>query len=434
MDDVTKVNISLEDKTVRKVMWRIVPYVFLLYIVAIIDRVNIGYAALDMNREIGITAEVFGFVSGIFFIGYFLFEIPSNVFLSRFGARKWIARIMVTWGILVILEGFVQTGTQLAIVRFLLGIAEAGFTPGVLLYLTFWFRAKDQARAVAYFMSGMAAANIIGAPFSTWIMENVTWFELSGWRWIFIIQGIPAIILGVITFFYLTDRPKDARWLKDDERTWLIDALKKDDLEKQVAKNQRFTDVLKNFEVWRLAAIYFTWVVGLYGIGLWLPTIVREFSSELTNTNIGMIAVIPYLFGGICMILWGAHSDKRGERKWHTALPLFLGGISLVCLGFVESPILSVFLLTLTTIGLYSFMGPFWSVASMSLSASAAVVGIAIINSVGNLGGFLGPYIVGYLKDFTGSMESGLYFLGGVLILGTIVITSINHLKVNQLK
>ncbi len=425
--------LDLEKRTVRKVMLRIVPYVFLLYIIAIIDRVNIGYAALEMNREIGITAEVFGFVSGIFFIGYFLFEIPSNVFLNRFGARKWIARIMVTWGVLVIAEGFVQNGTQLAIVRFLLGIAEAGFTPGVLLYLTFWFRTKDQARAVAYFMSGMAAANIIGAPFSTWIMENITWFELSGWRWIFIIQGIPAILLGVITFFYLTDRPVHAKWLQDDERNWLIEALKQDDLKKQATKNMRFVDVLKDFNVWRLSAIYFTWVVGLYGIGLWLPTIVREFSEDLSNTQVGLIAIIPYLFGGACMILWGGHSDRKGERKWHTALPLGLGGISLVILGTVADPTLSVVLLTLTTIGLYSFMGPFWSVASMTLSASAAVVGIAIINSVGNLGGFIGPYIVGYLRDFTGKMESGLFFLGAVLIIGTLIITTINRLKVNRL-
>lgn len=429
---MTTTTLDLEKRTVKKVMLRIVPYVFLLYIIAIIDRVNIGYAALEMNQEIGITAEIFGFVSGIFFIGYFLFEIPSNVFLSRFGARKWIARIMVTWGILVIAEGFVQNGTQLAIVRFLLGIAEAGFTPGVLLYLTFWFRTKDQARAVAYFMSGMAAANIIGAPFSTWIMENITWFDLSGWRWIFIIQGIPAIVLGVVTFFYLTDRPSDATWLDDEERNWLINALREDDLKKKATKNMRFIDVVKDLSVWRLAAIYLTWVVGLYGIGLWLPTIVRDFPGELSNIQIGLIAIIPYLFGGACMILWGTHSDKTGERKWHTALPLFLGGISLVMLGFVSNPVISVVLLTLTTIGLYSFMGPFWSVASVSLSASAAVIGIAIINSVGNLGGFIGPYIVGYLRDLTGQMESSLFFLGGVLIIGTAIITTLNRALLNQ--
>lgn len=429
---MTTTTLDLEKRTVKKVMLRIVPYVFLLYIIAIIDRVNIGYAALEMNREIGITAEIFGFVSGIFFIGYFLFEIPSNVFLNRFGARKWIARIMVTWGILVIAEGFVQNGTQLAIVRFLLGIAEAGFTPGVLLYLTFWFRTKDQARAVAYFMSGMAAANIIGAPFSTWIMENITWFDLSGWRWIFIIQGIPAIVLGVVTFFYLTDRPSDATWLDGEERNWLINALREDDLKKKATKNMRFIDVVKDLSVWRLAAIYLTWVVGLYGIGLWLPTIVRDFPGELSNIQIGLIAIIPYLFGGACMILWGTHSDKTGERKWHTALPLFLGGISLVMLGFVSNPVISVVLLTLTTIGLYSFMGPFWSVASVSLSASAAVIGIAIINSVGNLGGFIGPYIVGYLRDLTGQMESSLFFLGGVLIIGTVIITTLNRALLNQ--
>ncbi len=429
---MTTTTLDLEKRTVKKVMLRIVPYVFLLYIIAIIDRVNIGYAALEMNQEIGITAEIFGFVSGIFFIGYFLFEIPSNVFLSRFGARKWIARIMVTWGILVIAEGFVQNGTQLAIVRFLLGIAEAGFTPGVLLYLTFWFRTKDQARAVAYFMSGMAAANIIGAPFSTWIMENITWFDLSGWRWIFIIQGIPAIVLGVVTFFYLTDRPSDATWLDDEERNWLINALREDDLKKKATKNMRFIDVVKDLSVWRLAAIYLTWVVGLYGIGLWLPTIVRDFPGELSNIQIGLVAIIPYLFGGVCMILWGTHSDKTGERKWHTALPLFLGGISLVMLGFVSNPVISVVLLTLTTIGLYSFMGPFWSVASVSLSASAAVIGIAIINSVGNLGGFIGPYIVGYLRDLTGQMESSLFFLGGVLIIGTAIITTLNRALLNQ--
>ncbi|MFI8496056.1 MFS transporter [Peribacillus butanolivorans] len=427
-------NSALEKRTLKKVSLRIIPFIFILYIIAFLDRVNIGYAALDMNQELGLTAKTLGFITGIFFLGYFIFEIPSNIFMNKFGARKWIARIMITWGAAVVITAWVQTATQLTILRFLLGVAEAGFAPGVFLYITFWFRPKERARAFALFLVAMAASNIIGAPLSTWIMDNISWVNMAGWRWLFILTGAPAIIAGIVTFFYLTDRPRDAKWLTDEEKEWLISEIEKDNGTDNTNKNHTNLGVVfRNWKIWRLALTYFAWVTGLYGIGLWLPTIIQAFSSELTTTQVGLIATIPYILGGITMILWAFHSDRSGERKMHTAIPKLLGAIGLIGAGvFTSSPIMSMIMVSIATIGLYSFMGPFWSLASATLSASTAVVGIAVINSFGNLGGFLGPYIVGYLRDATGQMENGLYFLGIVLAIGFFLILTIKKKDVND--
>ncbi|MFD4820167.1 MFS transporter [Peribacillus butanolivorans] len=426
-------NSALEKRTLKKVSLRIIPFIFILYIIAFLDRVNIGYAALDMNQELGLTAKNLGFISGIFFIGYFIFEIPSNIFMNKFGARKWIARILITWGAAVVVTAWVQNATQLTILRFLLGVAEAGFAPGIILYITFWFRPKERARAFALFLTAMAVSNIIGAPLSTWIMENISWVNMSGWRWLFILEGAPAIILGIITFFYLTDRPEDAKWLTSEEKEWLISELSKDNQENTNNKHTNLGGVIRDWKVWRLSLIYFAWVTGLYGIGLWLPTIIQAFSSDVTTTQVGLIAIIPYILGGIAMIWWALHSDSVGERKMHAAIPKLLGAIGLIGSGFFStSPIMSMIMVCIATIGLYSFMGPFWSLASATLSASAAVVGIAVINSFGNLGGFLGPYIVGYLRDATGKMENGLYFLGIVLAIGFSLILTIKKRDVND--
>lgn len=425
---------ALEKRTIKKVSLRIIPFIFILYIIAFLDRVNIGYAALDMNQELGLTAKTLGFISGIFFLGYFIFEIPSNIFMNKFGARKWLARIMITWGAAVVITAWVQSPTQLTIFRFLLGVAEAGFAPGVILYITFWFRPKERARTFALFLTAMAVSNIIGAPLSTWIMDNISWASMSGWRWLFILTGAPAIVAGIVTYFYLTDRPQDAKWLTDEEKEWLISELDKDNgTDKTNNNHTNLGVVFRDWKVWRLALTYFAWVTGLYGIGLWLPTIIQAFSSQLTTTQVGWIATIPYILGGITMILWALHSDRSGERKMHTAIPKLVGAIGLVGAGFfASSPIMSMIMVSIATIGLYSFMGSFWSLASATLSASAAVVGIAVINSFGNLGGFLGPYVVGYLRDATGSMESGLYFLGIVLAIGFSLILTIKKKDVNH--
>jgi MFS transporter, ACS family, tartrate transporter len=423
---MNQANAVIGDRTVRKVTRRIIPYIFLLYIIAFLDRVNLGYAALDMNKDLAIASSTFGLISGIFFFGYFLFEIPSNILLHRIGARVWIARIMVSWGIVVILTAWVQNETHLYILRFLLGVAEAGFFPGVILYITYWFRAKEQARAYALFMTALAASNIIGAPVSTWIMDNIQWADLAGWRWMFILEGIPAVVIGIVTYFYLTDRPQDAKWLTEDEKEWLQAELDKEREAKLESKQYTTKEVLTNPRVWRLSLIYFTLVIGLYGIGFWLPTIVKSFSQLLTNTQVGFITMIPYIVGGLAMVWWARRSDRTGERKVHTALPPLIGAAGLLGAGLTSDPYVSVLMMAIATAGIYSFFGPFWSLPSLFLTEAAAAVGIALINSIGNLGGFLGPYMLGYLKDATGNMEAGLFFLSASLVLCSLLVWSIN--------
>jgi ACS family tartrate transporter-like MFS transporter len=413
------------ERTIRKVMRRIIPFIFLLYIVAFLDRVNLGYAALDMNKALGLTSEVFGLVSGIFFFGYFLFEIPSNVLLHKIGARIWIARIMISWGIVVIMTAWAQSAMHLYILRFLLGVAEAGFFPGIILYITYWFRAKEQARAVALFMTALAASNIIGAPVSTWIMDNIGWFGMPGWRWMFILEGIPAIICGVITYVYLTDRPDGARWLTAEERAWLTAELKREHEEKIARKQYTTAEVLKNPRVWHLSFIYFALVVGLYGIGFWMPTIIKSFANVLTNTQVGLITMIPYIVGGAAMIWWAKRSDRTGERRIHAALPPLIGAAGLLLCAFTDNPFFSIAMMAVATAGIYSFFGPFWALPALFLSESAAAVGIALINSIGNLGGFLGPYALGYLKETTGKMEAGLFFLSAFLVISALLVLSI---------
>ncbi|GGB53802.1 MFS transporter [Fictibacillus barbaricus] len=416
---------TIGERTTKKVFWRIIPFIFLLYIVAFLDRVNLGYAALDMNKDLALASSTFGLISGIFFFGYFLFEIPSNILLHKIGARKWIARIMVSWGIVVILTAWAQSATHLYILRFLLGVAEAGFFPGVILYITYWFRAKEQARAFALFMTALAASNIIGAPLSTWIMDTISWAGMPGWRWMFILEGIPAIIIGIITYYYLTDRPQEAKWLTKEEKEWLIQEIRHENEQKVGSKHHSARDVLTNPQVWRLSFIYLTLVIGLYGIGFWMPTIIKSFSSILTNTQVGLITMIPYIAAGICMILWARRSDRSGERRMHTALPPLLGALGLIGAGMTTNPYLSVIMMSIATIGIYSFFGPFWSLPAFFLTEVSAAVGIALINSIGNLGGFVGPYMIGYLNELTGNMEAGLYFLSFSLIITSLLVLSI---------
>jgi MFS transporter, ACS family, tartrate transporter len=422
---------SLGETTMKKISRRIIPFIFVLYIISFLDRVNIGYAALDMNKALGLTSSALGLISGIFFFGYFLFEVPSNILMHRIGARIWIARILISWGAVVIITAWAQNATHMYILRFLLGVAEAGFFPGIILYITYWFRAKEQARAFALFMTALAASNIIGAPVSTWVMDHVHWAGMPGWRWMFVIEGVPAIIFGVITYFYLTDRPEQAKWLTDEEKNWLKGELAKEEQAKKKQKHDSIKEIIFNASVWRFSLIYFTLVTGLYGVGFWMPSIIKAFSKILTNTQVGLITMIPYILGGLAMIWWARKSDRTGERRMHTALPPIIGAIGLIGCGMTSNPVVSLIMMSLATVGIYSFFGPFWSLPALFLSETAAAVGIAFINSVGNLGGFLGPYALGYLKDATGKVQAGLFFLSLFLIICSLLVLSIKKEQAN---
>ncbi|MDR4945128.1 MFS transporter [Neobacillus cucumis] len=414
-------NASIEASTIRKVTVRIIPYMFIAYLVAFLDRVSITYASIGgMDKALNITSTAFGLLSGIFFIGYFLCEIPSNIFLNRFGARKWIARILISWGIVTVATSFVNSVTHLYILRFLLGIAEAGFFPGMILYITFWFRPKERARNVALFMTAPPIANALGAPLSTWVAQNVHWAGIPGWRWLFILAGIPAVIIGLITLFYLTDRPENAKWLTKQEKDWLMNELKKEQEEKVKLKRLPLKEVVKSGIVWKFTFINLTYVVGLYGISFWLPRIIQSFSKVLSTTQVGVVTMIPYICGAVAMVIIGRNSDRTGERKLHAALGPFLGTVGLIGVLLSHSSILSMIFICVATVGLYSFSGPYWAFTSSVVTAELAVIGIGIINSIGNLGGFVGPYAIGWLNDSTGGISAGIAFLALMLILTSI--------------
>ncbi|MFA6364486.1 MFS transporter [Methanoregula sp.] len=406
-------------QTMRKVSARLLPFLILLYVIAYLDRVNFGFAALEMNSALGLTSEVFGFLSGIFFIGYLLFEVPSNLILQRVGARIWIARILISWGIVVMATAFASDALQVAVFRFILGIAEAGFFPGILLYITYWFREREQAKAVALFMTALALSTIVGAPLSTWILDSVHWFGMAGWRWLFILEGLPAVVLGCVTYWYLTDRPKDAHWLSSDERTWLESAIRKENEQRETQNcHTGLRSVLKDRRVWHLALVYCMLVIALYGLGFWMPQVIRSLNTSLSNTSIGLVMIIPYACAGVAMIVWSRHSDRTGERRWHTALPPLVGGIALAGSGLVTSPLVAFVLIIIATMGIFCAFGPFWTLPSLFLAELSAAAGIAVINSIGNAGGFIGPSLVGYLTQVTGSTNAGLVVIGVCLALG----------------
>jgi ACS family tartrate transporter-like MFS transporter len=406
-----------EKAVVRKITLRIIPFVFLLYIISYLDRANIGYAALQMNAELALSSEAFGFISGIFFIGYFLFEVPSNVMLNKYGARVWIARILISWGLLAALSAFVQNATQLYILRFLLGVAEAGFFPGIIVYLTYWFRSKELATTVALFTAAIPVSYIIGAPLSTLIMDHIHWFGWSGWRWMLFLEGIPAVFFGVVCFLRLVDKPEQAKWLKPEEKTWLIAELERDRQSRKNVKHLTVMQAIGNGKVLYLSFIYFVYQCGSLGVGYWMPQIIKGFSDKLSHTQIGFIAMVPYIVATIAMVAWSRSSDRRGERKLHSAIPLAVAAAALLGAGMVGSPFAAVALISLALAGLYAFKSPFWALPTLFLSRSTAAVSIAVINSIGNLGGFVGPYAIGVIKGTGKSATAGLIFLSALLAI-----------------
>jgi ACS family tartrate transporter-like MFS transporter len=411
----------VEQSTTRKVFWRIVPYCFGLYVISYLDRANIGYAALQMNKELALTSEAFGFAAGIFFIGYFLFEVPSNVALNKFGPRIWISRILVTWGVIATATAFVQTAPQLYALRFLLGVAEAGFFPGIIIYLTYWFRAKEQATTVALFTAAIPVSYLLGAPLSTFVMDHVSGFGLTGWRWMLLLEGLPAVLAGIFNYYFMTDRPEQAKWLEPEERAWLAGELEKDHAARQDLKHLGIVAAITNPKVLFLSVIYFIYQLGNLGIGLWMPQIIKGLSSKLSNFEVGLVAMVPYALATVAMVLWSKHSDRTGERQKHSALPLLLGALALAATGFVTEPIVAMTLISLALAGIYAFKSPFWSLPGLFLSRSTAAISIAAINSIGNLGGFVGPYGIGYIKEMTGSAYGGLLFLSGMLFLSFVM-------------
>jgi ACS family tartrate transporter-like MFS transporter len=419
---------EIAGRTRRKITRRLVPFLFLLYIISYLDRVNLGYAALDMMRELKFSNEVFGIGAGIFFIGYFLIEIPATVIVEVWSARKWIARIMITWGLIASTTGLVHSARQLYWARFFLGLAEAGFFPGMIVYLTHWFRAKDRARAVALFMTAIPISQLIGAPVSGFLMR-VQWQGLSGWRWLLILEGAPAIVFGVVTIFYLTDWPRDAHWLEKDERDWITDELEREKQAKKAVRALTVWQALRNPDVIKLTLAAFCGLTSIYGFGFWLPKIVQRLSG-LSTLQVTLISGIPYLLAFPAMIVNGWHSDRTGERRWHTALALAIGGVLLVgSTAFSGNLFLSILLFSLAAMASHSYIPVFWQLPTNFLTEAAAAACIGMINSFGNLGGFAGPYVIGFLTDRTGGYGAGIAYLGCMGIAGALLVLAVNSAK-----
>jgi MFS transporter, ACS family, tartrate transporter len=408
---------SVETTTLRKLRLRILPFVFVLYVVSFIDRINIGFAALTMNEELGIASQQFGLLAGIFFFGYFIFEIPSNLLLHKFGARVWLSRIIITWGILAALTGLVRSVNQLYLLRFLLGLAEAGYFPGIVLYLTYWFRRREQAHAIALFLTGLPFTSILGAPLSGAILDRIHWLGLSSWRWLLILEAAPAILCGILTFLLLPSRPADAAFLTGDERTWLTNELAREEREKQSAHHISTRQALANPRVWHLAGIGITLNTAMYTLSFWLPQIVKAIAAGSSNTAVGVLLTIPYLVGLVAMVLVSRSSDRHLERKYHAAIPAIIAGTALVSISAAHSTISVIALLCVAALGVYSVYGPLYSLPSEFLSGFAAAAGIALISSIANLGGFVGPYLVGWIGQHTGNLHFGLAATGISLFL-----------------
>lgn len=398
--------------TIRKLRIRLLPFLLGLYIVAFLDRVNIGFAALTMNRELGINSQQFGFAAGIFFWGYFLFEIPSNLILHKVGARVWIARILITWGTVATLTGFVQSANQLCVARFALGLAEAGYFPGIVLYLGYWFRQREKAQAIALIFVGIPLASILGAPISGFILDHVHWFGLSSWRWLLILEGLPAITCVFLTSLLLPSRPVEARFLTGEEKAWIADELEREDRQKPGAYSMSVARTLVNPRVWHLAFIGFGHGFGTYTFSFWLPQIMKSVLGGQSITVVGLVVMIPNLLGLIVMILVSRHSDRALERRYHMAMSAALAGIALLLLGAPHSAFLSVVLFSVVGIGAYSFLPVFFSVPGEFLTGFSAAAGIALVTSVANLGGFVGPYTVGLIRQKTGNSYCGLICAG----------------------
>lgn len=423
---------AMRKQVMRKVAWRLSPFLGLLYFIAYLDRTNLAFAAPHgMNEALGFSKAAFGLASGLFFVGYLILEVPSNLALHKFGARRWIARIMVSWGIVASAMAFVPNAGTMYGLRFLLGIAEAGFFPGIILYLTFWFPKRERAKAIALFMVAIPVSSALGSPLSAWLISvgDQALFGLEGWRFMFLVEGIPAVIFGFVCWFYLTDRPRDAKWLHEDERAWLKTEMDTEDAQTAKRYHYPLKRALLKPRIWALAFVYFGIIYGLYAVGFFLPTIIAGFKETYhTNFSIlqqGLIVAIPYVFGGVAMVLWSRHGDRTRERVWHVAIPAIIGGVAIPIALYMSSPLTAMIAVTICTMGICAALPTFWPLPTMFLSGAAAAGGIALINSIGNTAGFFGPYITGWLTDLTGSEKAGLWVVGIVMIVAGFVAVSL---------
>ncbi|MFT0170310.1 MFS transporter [Paraburkholderia mimosarum] len=414
-------NSDIESIVTRKLMWRIIPFVMLLYFVSFLDRVNVGFAAMTMNKAIGLSPTAFGLGGGLFFIGYFLFEVPSNLILHRVGARIWIARVMVTWGVVSAASAFATGPTSFYVLRFLLGVAEAGFFPGIILYLSLWFPTKQRAAAAAWFMAAAPISTALGSPISGALMQLPPMFGLANWQLLYVIEAIPAVVLGFVVLKALTDTPSKARWLDAKERDWLMAKLAGEAKmrEGHAGHTTGALSALRDPRVLALALIYFGTSAGLYTLGLWAPLIIRQYGFSAMET--GLLNAIPSIVAVIAMILWARHSDRTAERTWHVVIPCVLACVGFVFAGRADTALMIVLALVVVNIGISAAKAPLWAMPSMFLSGAGAAAGIAMINSIGNLGGFVGPAVIGWLKNRTGSYAAGLYVVGATLALSALV-------------
>jgi len=443
MEDIKPVS-ALEEQTIKRISKRIIPFLVILFVMAFLDRTNIGFAALHMNDAIGITQTIFGLGAGIFFLGYFIAEVPSNILLHRFGARIWIARIMITWGIIAAMMGFIQNGTQFIVLRFLLGIAEAGFFPGVIFYLTLWFPARYRARVFASFYLGLPIAQIIGAPISVGLMQWGNTIGYEGWRLMYILEGIPSIILGIVCLKYLTNTPKEAQWLSTEQRTWLMSTLEREEREKEktedsnLTKGEMIKQVFKNPLVWIMAMVYFGITSGSNAMFFFLPSVLESFRNtfgmEITLIQNGMLTAIPYAFAAVGMILWSRRSDRKQERYKHGACAALMAAIAITIALVVNQPWAIIVGFIFLAIGVFSAINIFWTLPGQTLTGVGAAAGIGLINSVGNLSGFTGPYLTGYLYTTTGNYTIAFLVIASFVAIGGLGLLLLGKLKSDALK
>ncbi len=424
--------LSFEEATYRKVAWRLIPLLLLCYVVAYLDRVNVGFAKLQMMDELGFSNTVYGLGAGIFFIGYFLCEVPSNIILHKVGARVWIGRIMITWGILSAAMMYVSSPMMFYVMRFALGVAEAGFFPGIILYLTYWYPAQRRGRMTAMFMTAIALSGVIGGPLSGAIMKHAHGLNgFSGWQWMFLLEGLPSVVLGVAVIFLLKDRIVDAHWLTDEEKALLSRNIAAEDAAKE---DHNVLAVMGSGRVWLCAAIYFSYVMGLYGVSFWMPSIIKAMGYA-DPLDIGLISAIPDGVSVVVMLLVANSADRSGERRWHVAIPGFVGAIGLaMSVVWSKDPVLAVAALTVGLSGIMATLPLFWSLPTAFLAGAGAAAGIALINSLGNLSGFASPYAVGWLKDVTGSTDAGVYLLACGMVVGALLTLSVPARLVNTRK